>query len=224
MTRQENTPLNQELKKLLHQINDRPYTSLSIVSTQIQTLLKEGADINTQDDNGNTLLHLAVSSKNLTTFNAYIKETFKTNPETLKEITLDINKIISLYQPNPFVTNNEGYTPAMLSAKLLQESADYVATSMRNLFKNKYLSDSHLLLAYENKFQSRATALAIENINTMAQGLCYKKVEKVVVEAGESMIIERYQPSDHQPRAIVQAKERTYKIAQALQGKQHLPE
>ena len=191
---------NDLLKKGLEEFEDQPYTCCSDAVADIKKALKMGADINVQNNNGNTLLHLVAGSKKVKTYNAYIHMTLETHDKFRAEYSLDLANIISQHKPNPFVKNKQGFTPSFVAA-------------MNNL-----TAESQMLLAYENSCSALAHSEAFKAMGDIIQGQQYKKVEQIVQMGDDTGIIERYHAADHQPQKVVSAKARLNAISLALKG------
>ena len=191
---------NDLLKKGLEEFEDKPYTSCSGAVADIKKALKMGADINVQNNNGNTLLHLVAGSKKAKTYNAYIHMTLETHDKFRAEYSLDLANIISQHKPNPFVKNKQGFTPSFVAA-------------MNNL-----TAECQMLLAYENSCSALAHSEAFKAMGDIIQGQQYKKVEQIVQMGDDTGIIERYHATDHQPQKVVSAKARLNAISLALKG------
>ncbi len=191
---------NALLKKGLEEFEDKPYTSCSGAVADIKKALKMGADINVQNNNGNTLLHLVAGSKKVKTYNAYIHMTLETHDKFRAEYSLDLANIISQHKPNPFVKNKQGFTPSFVAA-------------MHN-----HQQESQMLLAYESACNALAHSEAFKAMGDIIQGQQYKKVEQIVQMGDDSGIIERYHATDHQPQKVVSAKARLNAISLALKG------
>lgn len=136
MDKEVKNELTKKLQKEIEEIHQNPYTRLFQNILNIKQLLSKGADINSQDNEGNTLLHHVVSSNSLKAYNAYIKETLSINPPEKAKYLLDLSTILSTYLPNPFIKNIQGETPLSLTQKK----------------KNK--TDENILIAYENAYSS----------------------------------------------------------------------
>lgn len=192
---------NALLKKGLEEFEEQPYTACANAVVDIKKALQMGADINIKDKDGNTLLHIVAGSKKVKTYNAYIHMTLETHDKFREEYSLDLANIISKYKPNPFVKNNQGFTPSFVAAM------------------NNQTKESQMLLSYESSCNAHANSEAFKAMGDIIQGQQYKKVEQVVQMGGDAGIIERYHATDHQPQKVVSAKATLNAISLALKGK-----
>ena len=197
---EEKQQANALLKAALKEFDDKPYTECETAVSNIKTALKNGADVNLQDKNGNTLLHIVAGSKKIKTYNAYIHMTLETHAKFKEEYTLDLPLLIGQYNPNPFIKNNQGLTASFVAA-------------MNDLKK-----ESQMVIAYESAYKAKAHSEAFKAMSDIIQGQQYKKVEQVVQLGNDSGIIERYHATDHQPQIVVSAKQKLKAISSALQG------
>ncbi len=203
----------------LNELEEANYLNIREISLKIQGLLKKGANASLKSQKGNTLLHLTAGKQSIRVFNHTIRISFISNPETMKALILDTAKVLSLCQPNPFVTNNAGETPYMVATRRMIEA---LACKSADEYQG-YLAASQLLFAYENKFQASANWMAIDALGNLTSGQRYN-VEEVIHQDGESVIIERYHLANHQPRCITRARIKAYKIAAAIHGERNLPQ
>ncbi len=145
---------NQQLKSFLNKLDILPYTKYASIVRQIKVALDNGADINTPDDNGNTLLHITASNKNLKAYRAYINQTLAINKEAKSLYTIDISTLIADYKPNPFILNKNGLTASVLAAQ------------------NNFSQENALLLSYEKLYhatnhQSKEVLIAHSKLKQM---------------------------------------------------------
>ncbi len=99
-------------------------------------MLEKGCDVNGQDANGDTLLHILVKSGQFRGHNT-IEAGDNQNPRP--QNVLDSAYLLK-YRPNPLIENNQGLTPAMLAAQL------------------KQTAEWQFLSSYEQKYIARETA------------------------------------------------------------------
>lgn len=198
------TDQNQQLSSLLNKLNILPYTAYTNIVRQIKTMLDKGADINTADDNGNTLLHLIVSNKNLRAYRAYINQSLGMNQEAKALYMLDLPTLITNYRPNPFILNKNGLTASFLAAQ------------------NNFTQENAMLLSYENLYQATQNASSFQAISTILAEQCYKKREEIVSLGGENVIVERYQATHHQPEAVLIAHSKLKQMDTLLSQQIHL--
>lgn len=133
---EQNNNTNILLQKEISTIQSNPYTKIASHILNIKKLLEKGANINTTDTNGDTLLHKLVSSPTIQAYNSYIKHNLTVNPVEKTKYLLDLSSILSTYLPNPFITNKKGETALSLAQK-----------------QNKK-TDEKILIAYENAYLS----------------------------------------------------------------------
>lgn len=188
-----------KLKSLLEELKNLPYTKCAPFVLEIKKALQEGANIDTQDQEGDTLLHIA-GTKNIKAYNAYINLTLSIDNKKQELYSLDIPTLVSSYKPNPFIKNNKGFTPSFVAAS------------------HNSTAECQMLLAYENAIQAEENGNAFQALNNILQGQQYKKVEQVVQMGDDSGIIERYHTTDHQPHSVIVAREKLDSIAKKLQG------
>jgi len=191
---------NALLKAALEEFETKPYTECANAIFEIKKALQKGADVNQQDENGNTLLHIVAGSKKIRSYNAYIHMTLEQNPQLKEQYTLDLATVVSNYKPNPFIKNNQGFTASFVAAM------------------NNYTKESQMLLAYESACQAQANSAAFKAMSDIIQGQQYKKVEQIVQMGKESGIIERYHATDHQPQKVISAKQTLEQLSASLQG------
>lgn len=174
---------------------------LSVIIGNIKSLLARGADVNTQSKTGKTLLHLFVA-KQLVAYQDHLNHP----PKFIRPSYQDIEKtslisFIATRQPNPFIKDNDGCTPSLLAAQ------------------NGETKSHQILVSYENSYQAGRIAEAISSLGEIMQGIHYKKAEELVqAENSQEYIIERYHPTDHQPKNVVSARSNLARIIFELSG------
>ena len=121
--------MNIKIEKALKEIENLPFQKIAPHFLQIKDLLSFGCDVNGQTVNGDTLLHIAVRSDQLRGHNTIAEGNMQ--PDNM----LDVAYLISRYTPNPFITNNQGMTPAMLAAHLKLTSVWQFLTSYEHAYE-----------------------------------------------------------------------------------------
>ena len=134
----------------LEKINSNPYTQIAQNIHNIKQLLYKGADINSKDSNGDTLLHIIVSSKELKTYNAYIAHNLQVNPSEKTKYLLDLSTVLSDNLPNPFIKNKDGMTALDIAIKKQLKNEIKTLTA----YENAYVSFFNEKQTYINQTES----------------------------------------------------------------------
>ncbi len=134
------------LQKEISEVHFYPYSKISSNILNIKNLLSKGADINSTDSHGDTLLHHIVSSKTIKAYNAYIKETLHVNPIEKTNYLLDLSTILSTNHPDPFIKNKDGKTPLDI------------------VLEKKLTREAKILIAYENAYSAFVNEKQINTI------------------------------------------------------------
>ena len=113
----------------------------SKIIPDIKELLHQGADVNTQDHDGNTLLHYIAS------YNIFSELVREQNQSGNYDNVLDLPTLVSYFKPNPFIKNNFGFTASFLAAC------------------NENSKEHAMLLSYENAYSASKIGLALANIS-----------------------------------------------------------
>lgn len=138
------------LQKEIKKIYFYPYTKLSPTILKIKTLLSKGADINSQDEKGNTLLHHIVASNQLKAYNAYIKENLPVNPLEKTKHLLDLSTVLSSYLPNPFIQNKTQETAFDLATKKNSKRERQTLSTYENAYSS-FISEKQInLISYNH--------------------------------------------------------------------------
>lgn len=139
--------MNIKLENVLKNIEELPFQNILPQVNEIKALLAKGCDVDGQDANGDTLLHVLVKSGQFKGHNT-IESGDNKNPRPYN--VLDINYLLQ-YRPNPFIENKQGLTPAMLAANKKETTA------------------WQLLTAYEQKYAAEHTAEVLNGLFVLAE-------------------------------------------------------
>lgn len=110
-----------------------------VIIQTIRDLLLSGAKIDTKNKNGDTYLHLLTSS---TPLKEFMKAEREKSVNGLTELVLDLPIVISWFKPNPFVTNNQGFTASFMAAFYQDMPAHGMLTSYENLYQGRLVSQT----------------------------------------------------------------------------------
>ena len=105
--------MNIRIEQALKEIETLPFQKILPQVNKIKELLSKGCDVDGQDANGDTLLHIAVKSGQLRGHNT-IEAGDNQNPRP--ENVLDVAYLLR-FNPNPLIENKQGLTPSMLAAQ-----------------------------------------------------------------------------------------------------------
>ena len=105
----------------------------------VRNLLLNGAHVDTKNKNGDTYLHLLAASPALKEF---MKAEREKSGNELTELVLDIPIVISWFKPNPFVTNNQGFTPSFMAAFYQDMPAHGMLASYENVYQSRTISQT----------------------------------------------------------------------------------
>ena len=150
-----NNDMDFQLAKTLKEIENTPFQHILPQVNKIKALLQNGCNVNGQNENGDTLLHILVKSGQFRGHNT-IEAGDNQNPRP--ENVLDLAYLMQ-YHPNPLIENKQGLTPAMLAAQL------------------KQTSEWQFLTAYEQKYTAQETAQVLSAFYLMSD-LYTKDVHK----------------------------------------------
>ena len=109
------TKLNIRIEKELANIDSEKlnYTQLTEPVLEIKKLIEEkGCDVDGQNKDGDTLLHIVLKNGKIRTHNTVCDGQLRFSD------VLDANYLVTKHHPNPFIKNKDGLTPSMLAAKL----------------------------------------------------------------------------------------------------------
>ena len=92
-------------------------------------MLSKGCDVNGQDKNGNTLLHLVAVTGSIRMYN-----TVQEGEYNMPQKNFDAEYLIKNFAPNPLIKNHDGLTPAMLAAQHKQTALWQLLSSYEQSF------------------------------------------------------------------------------------------
>ena len=144
--------MNDIMKGILKEIETKPFQQILPQVNKLKYLLKDGkCDVDGQNSDGDTLLHIAVKSGNLRGHNT---AQYKTEQEggATPENVFDIAYLTAHFTPNPFIKNNQGMTPSMLAAHL------------------KLTSAWQFLSSYEHSYEAKCQAKILADILCLCHG------------------------------------------------------
>lgn len=139
--------MNIVIERALKEINALPFQEILPQVNKIKEMLEKGCDVNGQDANGDTLLHILVKSGQFRGHNT-IEAGDNQNPRP--QNVLDSAYLLK-YRPNPLIENNQGLTPAMLAAQL------------------KQTAEWQFLSSYEQKYITEETARVLTGLYSLSQ-------------------------------------------------------
>lgn len=157
------TKMTNEMLDVLQEIETKPFQQILPQINKVKSLLENNkCDVNDQNSDGDTLLHIAVKSGNLRGHNTIQEGELK--PENM----FDIAYLTGRFNPNPFIKNNQGMTPGMLAAHLKLTSAWQFLSSYERSYEAKCQA-AILKSIYEDQIRMQDTNLYIlwSNINKL---------------------------------------------------------
>ncbi len=141
--------MNLQIETALKQIESMPFQNILPQVNKIKELLARGCDVDGQDANGDTLLHILVKSGQFRGHNTIeAGDNKKPRPENV----FDISYLLK-YNPNPLIENKQGLTPAMLAAHL------------------KLTTEWQFLSSYEQKYVAKETANVLSSLYLFMQAV-----------------------------------------------------
>ena len=140
--------MNIKIERALREIEKLPFQQILPQVNLIKEQLAKNCDVDGQNANGDTLLHIAVKSGQLRGFNT-IEAGDNQNPRP--ENVFDLAYLVKNFNPNPLIENNQGMTPSMLAAHL------------------KLTSEWQFLSSYEQKYMARETSKALNALYILAE-------------------------------------------------------
>ena len=149
--------MNIRIEKALKEIEELPFQKILPQVTKIKELLGKGCDVDGQDANGDTLLHIAVKSGQLRGHNT-IESGDNVNPRP--ENVLDVAYLLR-FNPNPLIENKQGLTPSMLAAQ------------------KKLTAEWQFLSSYEQKYIAKETAKVLTGLYLLSQDVQKQLSSKV---------------------------------------------
>ena len=152
--------MTNEILNVLQEIEIEPFQQILPQVNKLKYLLeKEVCDVNAQNSDGDTLLHIAVKSGNLRGHNTIQEGNL--NPENM----FDLAYLTGRFNPNPFIKNNQGMTPSMLAAHLKLTSAWQFLSSYERSYEAKCQAAIFDAI-YEDQIRMQDTNLRILWSNT----------------------------------------------------------
>ena len=131
------TQMNSILSDVLNEIEKLPFQQILPQINKLKSLLeKDKYNVNAQNMDGDTLLHIAVKSGNLRGHNTVQYKTEQEGGPTPENV-FDIAYLTGRFNPNPFIKNNQGMTPSMLAAHLKLTSAWQFLSSYERAYEVK---------------------------------------------------------------------------------------
>lgn len=141
--------MNIKIESLLEEIVQAKNHMIDSQIETIKKLLSKGCDVNGQDKNGNTLLHLVAVNGNIRMYNT-VQEGEYNRPDK----KFDVEYLVKHFDPNPLVRNHDGMTPAMLAAKHKQTAVWQFLTAYTQAFVAEQTKIALLKLSSQNLFPS----------------------------------------------------------------------
>lgn len=141
------TRLNIRIEKELAKIDEPKYNYTEITEPvlAIKKMLENGCDVDGQDANGDTLLHIVLKHGKIRCHN-----TVREGEYGAIQDVLDINYLLTRHKPNPFIKNKDGLTPSMLASRL------------------KLTAEWQLLSSYEQAYMAEHTGRVLQGLFTLA--------------------------------------------------------
>ena len=175
--------MNIRIEKVLKEIEELPFQKILPQVNKIKELLGKGCDVDGQDANGDTLLHIAVKSGQLRGHNT-IESGDNQNPRP--ENVFDVAYLLQ-FNPNPLIENKQGLTPSMLAAqkKLTTEwqflssyEQKYIAKETANVLTGLYLLSQDMQKQLSSKCE-QSNNPAVSNI------LCMQSKKKNIIKSAD---------------------------------------
>ena len=157
--------MNIRIEQALKEIETVPFQKILPQVNKIKELLLKGCDVDGQDANGDTLLHIAVKSGQLRGHNT-IESGDNQNPRP--ENVLDVAYLLR-FNPNPLIENKQGLTPSMLAAQ------------------KKLTAEWQFLSSYEQKYIAKETANVLTGLYLLSQGM-QKQLASMVEKSNNPIV------------------------------------
>lgn len=139
-----------EMAKIVNEMYQLPFNKIQESIQSVRRLLKEGHDINAQNEKGDTLLHVVLNCFPLRGGN-----TIQAGLPNERENVLDVLYLTTQYHPNPFIKNNDNMTPSMVAAQL------------------RHTNEWQLLSSYEQSYQAEKQDLIAKETGKALLGMLY---------------------------------------------------
>lgn len=121
--------MNIVIESLVEEITDSKNHKIEPQIEKIKQMLSKGCDVNGQDKNGNTLLHLVAVTGSIRMYN-----TVQEGEYNMPQKNFDAEYLIKNFAPNPLIKNHDGLTPAMLAAQHKQTALWQLLSSYEQSF------------------------------------------------------------------------------------------
>lgn len=121
--------MNIVIESLVEEITDSKNHKIEPQIEKIKQMLSKGCDVNGQDKNGNTLLHLVAVTGSIRMYN-----TVQEGEYNMPQKNFDAEYLIKNFAPNPLIKNHDGLTPAMLAARHKQTALWQLLSSYEQSF------------------------------------------------------------------------------------------
>lgn len=121
--------MNIVIESLVEEIIDSKNHKIEPQIEKIKQMLSKGCDVNGQDKNGNTLLHLVAVTGSIRMYN-----TVQEGEYNMPQKNFDAEYLIKNFAPNPLIKNHDGLTPAMLAAQHKQTALWQLLSSYEQSF------------------------------------------------------------------------------------------
>lgn len=121
--------MNIVIESLVEEITDSKNHKIEPQIEKIKQMLSKGCDVNGQDKNGNTLLHLVAVTSSIRMYN-----TVQEGEYNMPQKNFDAEYLIKNFAPNPLIKNHDGLTPAMLAAQHKQTALWQLLSSYEQSF------------------------------------------------------------------------------------------
>ena len=185
-----------EMAKIVKDMYQLPFNKIQPSIQAIKKLLKEGHDIDAQNEKGDTLLHVALNCFALRGGN-----TIQAGLPNERETVLDVLYLTTKHHPNPFIKNNDNLTPSMLAAQ------------------TRLTNEWQILSSYERLYQAEKQDLQAKETGKALLGMLYFMANHYYEQYGLS---NENIPNGIDKNTIAGA-EMIYETAQKLGVSEHMP-